>query len=126
MSKMINRSHKPPIRKPTFQKGREAQIQDAITKMLTLYGWYVKPTHGNMYQWGFPDLFACHSSYGQRWIEVKLPNMQGSRFTPAQLESFPKLCANGSGVWILTAATDHEYEKLFEKSNYWQYTDAWK
>lgn len=94
--------------------------------MLAVKGWYVMVTHGNMYQSGFPDLFACHSTYGQRWIEVKLPNMKGSKFTPAQLRCFPKLCANGSGVWILTAAKESEYEKLFTKFNWWQYTAAFK
>jgi len=83
-------------------------------------------THGNMYQAGFPDLFACHSSFGQRWIEVKLPEMKGSRFTPAQLESFPKICAHGSGVWILTGDSEHEYDKLSKPANFWQYTSIWK
>jgi hypothetical protein len=78
-------------------------------------------THGNMYQCGFPDLFATHAKYGARWIEVKLPDMKGSHFTQAQLEYFPKLCANGSGVWIMTAATEMEYQLLFAKANWWTY-----
>lgn len=94
--------------------------------MLLIKGWYYMETHGNMFQWGFPDLFACHSRYGQRWIEVKRPKMQGSKFTPAQLDCFPKLCANGSGVWILTGATEQEYEKLFKQPNWWQYLSAMK
>lgn len=102
-------------------KRPEEIIQDAIIKMLMTKGWYVKVTHGNMYQSGFPDLFVCHSRYGQRWIEVKLPQMKRSKFTGAQLEDFPKLCANGSGVWILTAATSYEYEKLFKTPNFHQY-----
>jgi hypothetical protein len=79
-----------------------------------------------MYQSGFPDIFACHPKYGQRWIEVKLPEMKGSKFTAAQLEDFNKLCAFGSGVWILTGATESEYEKLFKRSNWWQYLSAFK
>jgi len=99
----------------------EAKIQDAIVKMLKLYGWYTMETHGNMFQSGFPDVYATHSSYGMRWIEVKLPDMKGSKFTAAQLECFPKLCANGSGVWILTADTDLEYKKLFSRFNWYTY-----
>jgi len=103
------------------KKGPEAIIQQDIIDMLRIKGWHVMVTHGNMFQSGFPDLFSCHSTYGQRWIEVKKPNFKGSKFTPAQLASFPKICAHGSGVWILTAATDAEYNKLFKKSNWWQY-----
>lgn len=94
--------------------------------MLEYKGWFVKSTHGNMYQSGFPDLYCTHRSYGQRWVEVKLPGMHRSKFTPAQLETFPKLIQNGSGVWIITAATYEEYDKLFEKCNYWKYSASFK
>ena len=42
------------------------------------------------------------------------------------METFPELCSHGSGVWVLTAATESEYEKLFKKFNWWQYTGAFK
>lgn len=112
--------------KPRRRKGPESNIQDAIIKMLRYKGWLVMPTHGNMYQHGFPDLFCCHTRYSQRWIEVKLPEMKGSKFTPAQLEYFPKICSNGSGVWILTAATEAEYQKLFARPNWYQYLGVMK
>lgn len=83
-------------------------------------------THGNMYQWGFPDLFACHFRYGSRWIEVKLPEMKGSRFTPAQQENFPKMCANGAGVWVLTGDSDREFDKLMAPCNWTHYLPIWK
>ena len=102
-------------------RGPEAKVQEAIIKFLRWKEWYVMETHGNMYQRGFPDLFACHSMYGQRWIEVKLPEMRGSKFTPAQMECFPKLCANGSAVWIMTAASEREYECLFKPCNWFTY-----
>jgi hypothetical protein len=107
-------------------KRPESRIQDMIILMLRGKGWFVKPTHGNMFQSGFPDLFCTHTRYGQRWIEVKLPDMKGSHFTGAQLEDFPKLCANGSGVWILTAATELEYQKLFARPNWYQYLEAFR
>ena len=105
--------------KSLHNHGTEAKIQEQIICMLRNKGWFVKPTHGNMYQSGFPDLFACHSRYGARWIEVKLP--KGYRFTNAQLEDFPKFCANGSGIWILVDSTEAEYNKLFSQPNWWTY-----
>lgn len=98
--------------------GPEAKIQEALIKLLQGHGWYVMVTHGNMYQSGFPDLYATHSRYGPRWIEVKNPLAYS--FTAAQLECFPKLSANGSRIWILVAATDDEYNKLFKPEN-WTY-----
>ena len=112
--------------KPRSKKGPEAKIQAAIIDMLKIKGWYVMVTHGNLFQSGFPDLFACHSTYGQRWIEVKKPNFKGSKFTSAQLECFPKMCSNGSAIWILTADTEREYEKLFKSHNWWQYLSAFR
>lgn len=103
------------------KKRPEAKIQDAIIRMLTLKSWYVHATHGGMYQSGFPDLFCTHKMYGHRWVEVKLPGMKGSRFTLAQLDQFPKMCAFGSGVWVLTAATPDEYQKLFKDHNWFVY-----
>lgn len=108
------------------KRGPEAKIQDDIVSMLLNYGWFVKSTHGSMFQSGFPDLYATHTRYGARWIEVKLPNMEGSKFTSAQLEDFPKLCANGAGVWVLTAATESEYKKLFSKFNWYLYLGIMK
>jgi len=102
----------------------EAKIQQAIKDMLTLKGWYVMVTHGNMFQSGFPDLYATHSKYGARWIEVKNPGKYA--FTPAQLEHFPKLVANGTGVWILIGGTENEYQKLFKSPNWYQYLNIMK
>ena len=99
----------------------EAKIQKKLIETLTLLGWYVRPTHGNAYSEGWPDLFACHASYGQRWIEVKLPDMKGSKFTPAQVRDFPKFCANGSGIWILTGDSEREIDKLFKPNNWYLY-----
>lgn len=103
------------------KKGPEGKIQQDIICMLRMKGWFVKSTHGNMYSSGFADLYATHYKYGPRWIEVKLPDMKGSKFTPAQLEDFPKFCCNGAGVWILTAATESEYQKLFKRPNFTGY-----
>lgn len=107
-----------------MKKGPEKIVQEKIEAMLRSYGWYVLRTHGNMFQSGFPDDFICHSRYGQRWVEIKDPSRKGEIFTAAQLDVFPKLCSNGSGVWILTAATDLEYKKLFDRPNWIYYLSA--
>ncbi len=98
-------------------QGPEAQIQKALIKYLRQKGWWVKTTHGNAHTSGWPDLFAKHRLYGARWIEVKLPDMKGSKFTPAQLRDFPKF----EQVWVLTAADRDEYDKLFKEPNWWLY-----
>jgi hypothetical protein len=108
------------------KRGPEHIIQDDIICMLKNYNWFVKTLSSSQFQSGMPDLFACHTRYGIRLIEVKLPGMVGSKFTSAQLEDFPKLTANGAGVWILTAATEEEYKKLFERFNWWKYLDIMK
>lgn len=92
--------------------------------MLRTKGWFVKETHGNMYQSGFPDLFATHKDYGHRWIEVKNP--ESYKFQRSQLLDFPRFCAAGSGVWILVAATPAEYKKLFQPYNWRSYLTSWQ
>ena len=103
-----------------IKKGNpEEQIQNRIIEFLRAREWLVMVTHGNLYQKGFPDLFATHRSFRQRWIEIK--NLDQFSFTAAQLEFFPLLCANGSGVWIMCDATEAEYQKLFKPCNWWEY-----
>lgn len=99
----------------------EAEIQAALIQELEKRGWIVKSTHGNLYQSGFPDLFATHKQHGQRWIEVKRPERTGDLFTPAQREFFPKLYFNGSGVWVLVGETQDQINLLFKRPNVMDY-----
>lgn len=108
--------------KPKSRIGPEAKIQVELEKFLKGKDWLVKSTHGNVYQSGFPDLYCAHLKYGARWVEVKNPLAYS--FTPAQIAFFPLLNAHGVGVWILTAATEHEYEKLFKPANWLHYLMA--
>lgn len=105
--------------RPRKKGAPEDKIKTAIIDLLTLRGWFCKITHGNLYQSGFPDVYACHPRYGTRWIEVKNPGKYA--FTAAQLEDFPKLVAHGAGIWVLVAATEEEYKKLFQPCNWYQY-----
>lgn len=101
---------------PKKREGPERKIQDRLIDFLKIRDWYIKETHGNIYQSGFPDLYVCHLKYGPRWIEVKyLPKYS---FTAAQLETFPHFSAKGVGVWVLTDATEYEYRKLFGPANW--------
>lgn len=97
-----------------FPKTNEADIQKRIIKLLTLKGWYTKVTHGNALQKGLPDIFACHSSYGSRWIEIKRP--VGGRYTSAQLTVFKSFASKNIGVWLLTG--EHDYDRLFGPPNW--------
>lgn len=101
------------------KKGPEAKIQDAIIKFLRERNWFVKVIHGSTFQTGMPDLYIAQRKYGSRWVEVKNPLKY--KFTAAQLEVFPRLSAEGVGVWILTEASDREYQKLFQRPNWWSY-----
>lgn len=104
---------------PKAHDSPEGRIQKAIIKMLHDRGWFTMQTHGNAHQKGFPDIFACHAKYGHRWIEVKNPDAYG--FTAAQRITFPQFNCNGSGVWIIVAATEVEYMKLFHPPNWHHY-----
>ena len=99
----------------------EAKIESDIIKFLRLRGWFCKNVHGGKYMSGLPDIYACHANYGSRWVEVKLPGMIGSQFTKAQKETFPQMIACGGSIWIMVAATEYEYSKLFKPGNCGEY-----
>jgi hypothetical protein len=88
-------------------------------EQLRLRGWFVKSTHGSLYQSGFPDLYACHAQYGAKWIEVK--QRTGYKFTPAQVETFGKLITNHIGIWVLVDWSSDELDKIHGAPNAWAY-----
>jgi len=99
----------------------EDKIKAKIRAYLEQKGWLVVSMHGNLFQRGVPDLYIAHKSFGTRWVEVKLPKMRGSKFTPAQIDMFPKFTSHGAGIWILTAANADEYDLLFRPPNWAQF-----
>lgn len=101
--------------------GPEFGIQREICKYLRDRGWHVERLIGNALQMGLPDLIVGHPKYGVRFLEVK--NSGEYNFTKAQKSKFPILDAYGFGIWIMTAATEEEYQKLFKLPN-WR--DYWK
>lgn len=101
--------------------GPEWRIQQDLISFLEIRKWVVEVTNGNIYQVGFPDLFLVHKKYGTRWVDVKNPERY--TFTPAQKLKWPLWHEHGVGIWILTAATADEYDKLFAEPNWKAY---WK
>jgi len=101
--------------------GPEYQIQKDLINFLKDRNWWVERTHGNLYQMGFPDLYVGHLKFGQRWIDVKNP--VAWEFTKAQCQKWPIWDQFNIGIWIITAASEEEYDKLFTSPN-WR--DYWK
>ena len=97
----------------------EAKIQAEIKARLESFGWFVRETHGNAYQSGFPDLYATHPRFGQRWIEVK--NSVQYHFTPAQIQCFTTWSGHGIKIWVLCSAQESEIKKLFGPANWHEY-----
>lgn len=107
-------------------KGPEAKIVEELRNFLVVRGWFVVKMHGSQYQAGFPDLYCTHSHFGIRLVEVKDPKRGHDPFTPAQLELFPKLSANGSKIFVLTAANEEQYKLLFGPENWYQFLGVMK
>ncbi len=101
--------------------GPEYGIQKEICSFLRARGWWVERLIGNALQMGLPDLIVGHPKWGVRFVEVK--NHDEYNFTRAQKHKFPILDRYGFGIWILTAGTEAEYEKLFAPPNWKEY---WK
>lgn len=83
--------------------GPEHDLQLKVIDQLEKAGWFAMSTHGSMYQHGFPDVYACKDRR-QRWIELKIEGAY--KFTPAQLETFPRLMAENVPVWVSTDRTN--------------------
>lgn len=91
------------VKRPPPGRGPEYEIQQRLLRALHADGWHCKELHGDLYQYGMPDVFACKKGEGWKFIEVKNP--AGYKFTNAQYETFPRLQSEGVGVWILTSET---------------------
>jgi len=94
----------------------ELHIQRKLVKFLRDRGWHVERMLANAYQVGCPDLYCFHREWGARWVEVKRP--EGYSFTRAQRLKFPEWDRAGIGIWILTAATEEQYNLLLGPPNW--------
>jgi hypothetical protein len=71
---------------------------------------------GNAFQRGIPDLYCYHPKWGERWIDVKVKERYS--LTKAQRHKWPIWEKYRVGIWILTAADQEEYDKLFLPPNW--------
>lgn len=101
--------------------GPEYRIERDVKKFLRARGWWVEKMHGNMYQKGIPDLLLAHKKFGLRFVDVKNP--VSWEYTKAQCQKWPVWDRYGIGIWIMVAATEEEYDKLFKPPNWRNY---WK
>lgn len=107
------------IRKP--RHGPEWFIQRDFIKFLEIRDWLVERVIGNQFQTGLPDLYCFKREFGERWIDIKNPGRYS--FTAAQKYKWPLWGKFGVGIWIITAASQSEYDKLFAPPNWRAY---WK
>lgn len=104
--------------------GPEYYIQRDLVDFLEARGWLVERMVGGMFQRGIPDLFIAHLEHGHRWIDVKVEGHYV--FTKAQRIKWPVWEKNGVGIWILTAVSEEQYDRLWQPPNmrdYWN--PAW-
>ena len=75
-------------------------------------------TIGNAFQIGVPDLFIAHPEVGAA-LDRRASNRERTTASPRP-KSRNGRCgtAFGIGIWILTAATQEEYDKLFGPPNW--------
>lgn len=99
----------------------ELQIQRELVEFLKIRGWHVERMLANAYQAGIPDLYCFHRKWGSRWIEVKRPDKY--TFTKAQRRKWPEWEEAGIPIYILTAATQEQYDLLFKPPNWREF---WK
>ena len=97
------------------KRKRESLIQADLIDFLEYRDWLVEPTHGNLIQKGFPDLFCHHLRWQARWIDVKVRGQY--QFTKHQKIKWPRWESHGVGIWILTAATDEEYAIMYRTTS---------
>jgi hypothetical protein len=94
----------------------EVVIQRELVQLLRTRGWHVERMSADAFQNGIPDLYCYHRKWNARWVEVKRPTAYD--FTRRQRQRFPIWQKAGIGIWILTAATQEEYDKLFKPPNW--------
>lgn len=95
------------------KKPPEEKIRDALVKLMRELGWWVHITHGGAYSSGLPDLLACHSAYGYRFIELK--NADSYHFTARQEIEFAEMMKCGVGLHVVALPVGFTERQLFHE-----------
>lgn len=84
--------------------------------------WYGVNISCNKFQKGLPDYYFTKTNNRPRWVEYKIINKHGKiSFTPAQVDKFPKLMANGTMIYVLCTRFDTPLEKnLIERKRLYE------
>lgn len=101
-------------KKPKLEKDHYRDLK----KFMEARGWLVEKVTASAYLIGWPDVFACHREFGQRWIEMKRPNV--GRLNDDQRRVFMKWHNAGVRIWVVTSV--EEYGLLFKEPNWFWYT----
>lgn len=83
---------------------------------MELRGWLVMKMGAGKYVSGWPDCYAAHIKWGQRWFETKVP---GGKLRASQIKRFAKLAQYGVEIWVLEGP--ETYMRLFKNPNWRQY-----
>ena len=98
----------------TVRSGPEKKGQNELILFLQIKGWCIEKLHGGMYQQGFPDLYAMHPVYGDRWIEMKA---KGGKLRKSQIRKFTEWSKYGKQVYVLEGS--EHYSRLFKVRGNW-------
>ncbi len=87
-------------------------IVEPFRELLEARGWVTSNITPGALTDCVPDSFACHPTYGERWIEYKVKRGNTVHLTDLQMKRFPLLIANGMRIFCIAA------EDLRGRSNY--------
>lgn len=103
-------------RKPREKKDLESAGSERLRAFMRREGWGTWKTHGNVFQKGWPDIYASHPIHGQRWIETKTID---GRLERTQVDLFAEWARYGVQVWVLRDEKDYRW--LFKQANAWEF-----
>ena len=101
-------------RKPKTQP--EHQASNTLVNYMRGRGWGIWKIGGGRFTVGWPDFYAFHPEYGERWIEMKTPT---GKLRASQIKRFINMSKHGVRIWVLTSY--EQYMKLFQTPNWRQY-----
>ena len=99
--------------KPEYKTKR---TKNDLVKYLEIRGWLTQRMSADAFLKGFPDLFCADNKWGTRWVEVRRP--ENHTLNKAQRRRWALWDELRIGIWVLTAATQEEFNKLYKPPNW--------